>query len=139
LNTDGRGCVARSLKKSAIKRHRNGIRGPRVAGTLNATHEGISRAMADVNDEQPAFDIIAGAMNDISRSQAILATHFEKMPNIPAVDGGAQILAEIRALRTEMGVHFVDLEYSWRTSGYNWTGSNWDSGQRERPLVIPVM
>ena len=65
--------------------------------------------MAAANNEQPAFDVVAQAMNDVSRSHATLATHFERIPNIPGFDGGTQILAEIRALRTDMGVHFVDM------------------------------
>jgi hypothetical protein len=41
LNTDGRGCVVRSLNKRAIQRHFNCLRGPPVVGTPNATNEGI--------------------------------------------------------------------------------------------------
>jgi hypothetical protein len=45
LNTDGRGCFARSPGKGATKCHRNthstNTRGPPVAGALSATHEGI--------------------------------------------------------------------------------------------------
>lgn len=64
--------------------------------------------MAAVN-QQPSFDVIAGAMNNISRSHAILATHFDRIPNVPAFDGGALILAELRAIREDMGLQFQDM------------------------------
>lgn len=43
--------------------------------------------MAAVNNQQPSY-AIAGAMN------AILAMHFDRIPNVTAFDGGAPILAE---------------------------------------------
>ncbi|KAI5843785.1 hypothetical protein DFP73DRAFT_594792 [Morchella snyderi] len=64
--------------------------------------------MAAVN-QQPSFDVIAGAMNNISRSHAILATHFDRIPNVPAFDGGALILAELRAMREDIGLRFEDV------------------------------
>ena len=48
-------------------------------------------------------------MNDISSSHVILVTHFQRIPSILALDGGAQILAGFRALRTNVGVHFMDM------------------------------
>ncbi|RPA94382.1 hypothetical protein L873DRAFT_1440254 [Choiromyces venosus 120613-1] len=59
--------------------------------------------MAAVNNQQPEFDAVAEAMNGISLGHAVLATHFERMQNLPAVAGGAQILAEVRALGTNLG------------------------------------
>ncbi|KAI5837129.1 hypothetical protein DFP73DRAFT_601432 [Morchella snyderi] len=48
-------------------------------------------------------------MNNISRSHAILATQFDRVSNVPAFDGGALILSELRALRLDMGLQFQDM------------------------------
>jgi hypothetical protein len=56
--------------------------------------------MAAANDQQPAFDVVAGAMNDISRSYVILATYIERIPNILALDGGlrAPMIPTVRTI-----------------------------------------
>lgn len=48
--------------------------------------------------EQPNFVEIEVSMNNIVRSSMELATNLGRMRNIPALDGSAQILAELRAI-----------------------------------------
>lgn len=69
---------------------------------------------ATSNNQQPAFNVVAETMNDISRSHAILATHFERIPNIPAFDGGTLILTELRALREDVGLQFDDVRQQFQ-------------------------
>ena len=59
--------------------------------------------------EQPDFAVVAGALNDVSRGQAVLATQFARMPNVPAFDGGALLLAELQAFRTEVQAFRTDV------------------------------
>lgn len=59
--------------------------------------------------EQPDFAVIAGVLNDVSRRQAILATQFARMPNVPAFDSGALLLAELQAFRTEVQAFRTDV------------------------------
>lgn len=60
--------------------------------------------------EQPNFVEMEASMNNIVRSSLELATNLGKMRNIPAFDGGAQILAELRAIREDMGRKFDNME-----------------------------
>lgn len=48
--------------------------------------------MAGVDQQMPGFAAIAGDLNEVSRSRASLAVHFEKTRDIPA---GARILNAI--------------------------------------------
>ncbi|RPA90060.1 hypothetical protein L873DRAFT_1821820 [Choiromyces venosus 120613-1] len=59
--------------------------------------------MAAANTEQPDFDVVAKAMNNISRSHAILATHIKRIPNIPGLGCGAQISDSKRPVRPALG------------------------------------
>ena len=59
--------------------------------------------------EQPDFAVIVGVLNDVSRRQAILATQFARMPNVPAFDSGALLLAELQAFRTEVQAFRTDV------------------------------
>lgn len=61
-------------------------------------------------EPQPDFQAMEETMNDISRSHVTLATNLGRMRNIPAFDGGAQILAELRAIREDMGRRFENVE-----------------------------
>lgn len=60
--------------------------------------------------EQPNFVEMEASMNNIVRSSLELATNLGRMRNIPAFDGGAQILAELRAIREDMGRKFDNME-----------------------------
>lgn len=51
---------------------------------------------------QPDFKTVADTMDDMSRSPATLAIQSKRMRNVPALDGGALILAELRVMRQEM-------------------------------------
>ena len=59
--------------------------------------------------EQPDLAVVAGAMNNLSREQAVLATQFARIPNVPAFNGGAQLLAELQAFRTEVQAFRTDV------------------------------
>lgn len=59
--------------------------------------------------EQPNFIEMEVSMN-IVRSSLELATNLGRMRNIPALDGCAQILAELRAIREDMGQRFERIE-----------------------------
>lgn len=60
--------------------------------------------------EQPNFVEMEASMNNIVRSSLELATNLGRMRNIPAFDGGAQILAELRAIREDMGRRFENVD-----------------------------
>lgn len=51
---------------------------------------------------QPNFKTVADTVDDMSRSHATLPIQFRRMRNALAFDGGALILAELRAVRQEM-------------------------------------
>ncbi|KAF8241576.1 hypothetical protein K440DRAFT_665255 [Wilcoxina mikolae CBS 423.85] len=51
---------------------------------------------------QHDFDQMEEAMNGVGRLSLELATNLGRMRNVPAFDGGARILAELRAMRCEM-------------------------------------
>lgn len=57
--------------------------------------------MAD--QEQPDFNTVADTMNDTSRSHANLAIQFDRMRNVPALDHGAQILAQLVTIVEKLG------------------------------------
>lgn len=59
--------------------------------------------MADQPQPQPDFDTVADTMNDMSRSQATLAIQFDRMRNVPALDHGAQILAQLANIVERLG------------------------------------
>ncbi|KAF8534481.1 hypothetical protein BDD12DRAFT_983840 [Trichophaea hybrida] len=60
--------------------------------------------MADADNggcEQPDFETMEET-NSVGRATLELAMNLGKMRNMPALDGGAQILAELRAMQREM-------------------------------------
>lgn len=57
--------------------------------------------MAD--QEQPDFNTVVDTMNDMSRSHAVLAVQFDWMRNVPALDHGAQILAQLATIVERLG------------------------------------
>lgn len=59
--------------------------------------------MADQPQPQPDFDTVADTMNDTSRSHATLAKQFDRMRNVPALDHGAQILAQLANIVERLG------------------------------------
>lgn len=66
--------------------------------------------MADIQEEvdpQPDFEVMATNIDHASRAYATLAVHMGRMRNIPTLDHGAQILAELRAL----GQRFDNVEH----------------------------
>lgn len=65
---------------------------------------------ADRAQQQPDFQAIEETVNDISRSHVTLAANLGRLRNIPAFDGGAQILEELRAMRQDMGQRFENVE-----------------------------
>lgn len=67
-------------------------------------------AAAARDPEQPDFQAMAISMNNIVRSSGELATQLSRFPNSPAFDGGALVLAEVRAMREEMGRRFESME-----------------------------
>lgn len=66
--------------------------------------------MAAHIQQQPDFEAMADSMNGIVLHSTELATNLQRMRNIPAFDGGAQILAELRAMREDMGRQFQNIE-----------------------------
>ncbi|KAI5839546.1 hypothetical protein DFP73DRAFT_561273 [Morchella snyderi] len=58
--------------------------------------------MADP-EQQPDFNTVADTMNDMSRSHATLAVQFDRMRNVPALDHGAQILAQLANIVERLG------------------------------------
>ncbi|KAF8534298.1 hypothetical protein BDD12DRAFT_896352 [Trichophaea hybrida] len=61
--------------------------------------------MADADNgghEQPDFEAMEETMNNVGRATLELAMNLDRMRNVPALDGGAQILEELRAMRREM-------------------------------------
>jgi len=61
--------------------------------------------MADADNggrEQPDFEAMEETMSNVGRATLELAMNLGRMRNVPALDGGAQILEELRAMRREM-------------------------------------
>lgn len=74
-----------------------------------ASHD--THDMAAASDlPQPNFEAMADSMNGIVRHSTELAINLGRMRNIPAFDGGAQILAELRAMREDMGRRFGNID-----------------------------
>lgn len=52
---------------------------------------------------QPDFNTVADTMNDTSRPHATLAVQFDRMQDAPALDHGAQILAQLANIVERLG------------------------------------
>lgn len=50
--------------------------------------------MTEQGQQLPDFDIVVDTVNNMSLSHATLATRFNRLRNVPALDNGAQILAQ---------------------------------------------
>jgi len=70
------------------------------------THDPFDKnTMADADNkgrEQPDFEAMGETMSNVGHATLELAMNLGKMRNVPALDGGAQILEELRAMRHEM-------------------------------------
>lgn len=61
---------------------------------------------ADGDQQMPDFNAMAENLNEVSRTQAPLATHFERMRDIPAFDASARILEAIADLSRRVDERF---------------------------------
>lgn len=66
--------------------------------------------MAAGQHKQPNLQVVADSMSDIVGPSTALATHPPRFLNVPTFDGGALILAELRAMREDMTRRFDNLE-----------------------------